>query len=109
MDGRGATFAAELWPREFLSLDVPFRLGDRSPGARNVLDCAGQRLLLPRGAYGAVHILGFAAGGADRERGQAIVCYEDGSAARVDLAFRDWTAMVGGWGSRPSRTPSPAS
>ena len=101
LDGRGATFAAELWPRELLSRDVPFRLGDPSPGVRNVLDCAGQRLPLPRGVYGAVYLLGFAAGGADWEKGQAVVGYADDSSARVDLAFRDWVATVGGWGILP--------
>ncbi|MCL4514717.1 MAG: discoidin domain-containing protein [Firmicutes bacterium] len=98
LDGLGNTLAAELLPAEVNSEGIGFRLGSTADGAKNVVDCLGQTIPLPSGAYYSIYLLGAAAGGKNTESGKLVVNYEDGTSSTKWVSFRDWGARLGGWG-----------
>jgi alpha-mannosidase len=97
-DGRGQSFPAEQIP-DVLSLgSISFRLGPRTPGARNVLAARGQRIPLPDGSFNRVYLLASAIDGDQR----AALTIERGAGAASTVAFnvQEWTGAIGQWNSR---------
>lgn len=86
----GATFPAELAPAassRFATDGVPFLFPPTDTELNNVV-LLGQRLEVPPGRYGAVHLLG----SSDQGNYQAdlTLVYEDGSAETLTLGLSDW-------------------
>jgi len=94
-DGTGWDFPAEELPGSNKSFvynsrngPISFRFGDKSPGAKNCVDCRGQKLQIPPGQYKAIHILGSMHDGTSPVAFQ--LAHEQGLPRTVMLNFSDW-------------------
>lgn len=96
-DGRGQTFAGELWPTQLERDGVHFELG--KAGSLNFVECRGQAITLPKGDFSRVVVLATSING--DQRGDFRV-----RAGKVTtttpLRVADWTQHIGQWDSRLS-------
>ena len=94
-DGSGWDFPAEELPLSgkpfvFNSKDGPvsFRFPHKSTGAKNCVECRGQKIVLPAGQYTAIHILGAMHDGSSAAAFEVV--YKKGLPRTVLLTFSDW-------------------
>jgi glycosyl hydrolase family 2 len=94
-DGTGWDFPAEELPlsnKPFIfnsrSGPVSFRFPDKAAGAKNCVECQGQKIPIPPGSYRAIHILAAMHDGSSPVAFQ--VAYEKGLPRTVMLNFSDW-------------------
>ncbi len=96
-DGRGQSFAGELWPTQLERDGVRFDLG--KVGAPNFVECRGQTIALPKGDFSRIVLLAAAING--DQRGEFRV-----KAGKVTtphpLRIADWAQHIGQWDSRLS-------
>jgi hypothetical protein len=112
-DGKGSSFPAEYFPPDAGEADqscrvypsgykwqqdnqpdgrISFAFADKSPGSKNAVSCKGQKVLIDRGNYHALHIL--AASSSGESTGDLSINYTD----RADTA----TLVVSDWTQKPS-------
>ncbi|BCM93634.1 mannosylglycerate hydrolase [Abditibacteriota bacterium] len=97
-DGRGQTFAGELWPSQLERDGVRFELG--KVGAPNFVECRGQTITLPKGDFSRVVLLATAING--DQRGDFRVQTGSNVATSHPLRIADWAQHIGQWDSRLS-------
>lgn len=109
-DGKGRSFPAEYLPPDAGAADqsckvypsgyewrqdhlpdgrISFQFSDKTPGTKNALACKGQKILVERGAYLALHIAAASIGG--EAAGDLSINYSD-RADTAKLAVSDWTS-----------------
>jgi alpha-mannosidase len=54
---RGMSFPAELIPKEIISEDIHFKMGNTADEEKNVIDCDGQNIALPAGNFNKLYLL----------------------------------------------------
>jgi alpha-mannosidase len=96
LDGSGNTYSADLMPATITSEDVSFSIGLRTDGSNNLVQASGQTITLPSGNNKFLYLLG-AKAGTGTASGVFKVNYSDGYTTTKNLAFTDWTAVIGGW------------
>ncbi|MCL5102556.1 MAG: hypothetical protein M1133_00385 [Armatimonadetes bacterium] len=108
-DGKGSSFPAEHMPPDAGVADeikhvypsgyqsdvqsqpdgrISFSYPDKLPGAKNAIACSGQKALVEKGSYVALHILCASSSGA--AKGDLSLNYNDGSQA-ASIEASDWT------------------
>ena len=98
-DGTGYDFPAEELPdsnSEFIfngAEKVKFRLGEKTDGAKNNVECNKQKIAFAPGNYTKVHILATMHNGGSRQ--PFILNYTNGTSEKVVTGFSDW------WGGNP--------
>ncbi len=97
-DRAGGSYPAELWPAAVTAGGIDFRLGEGTPGAKNMVACAGQTVALPAGSHDRLYLLAASAEG--DQRGTFTVHTGAGTAHATALKVQDWQALVGQWYSR---------
>ena len=97
-DGKGQSFAGELWPTQLERDGVRFELG--KAGASNFVECRGQTVALPKGDYTRVVILATAING--DQRASFGVRAGSKTLEQTPLRIADWSQHVGQWDSRLS-------
>ncbi len=92
-DGRGNSISGDLLPEEVVREGITFAMGRDAAGAKNVVACQGQKILLPAGDWNRLYLLAAAVDG--------------GRWAEFDIDGRtevrwvsDWSEPVGQWDSR---------
>lgn len=96
-DNSGNTISGDLLPDTLVSQMIPFVIGPRTPGAKNVVACNGQTIALPSGPFNRIYILGAAISGPAIAR----FSIEGAPEVRVfDVAMQDYAVPIGQWNSR---------
>lgn len=89
IDGKGYSYAAELWPDTLVSGGVTFALGD--PAAPNAMTCRGDTVTLPQdGSYNRLYLLA-----ASTYKDQLATFYVDGKP--VELYVPNYSGFIGQW------------
>ena len=124
LDGQGAVLPAESFPPDVQGLPVlfsdpknatadaapypsgyyteigssarriAFRYGDKSPGKKNALTCAGQMIPVPAGKYAGLHIAAAAFGGQD-QKAEITLHYKNGTTQKLPMTIGDWNRTPG--------------
>ena len=92
-DGKGNSISGDLLPQEVVREGISFAIGRDADGAKNVVACGGQKLLLPAGGWNRLYLLAAATDG-----GRYATFDIDGRAEERWIS--DWAAPVGQWDSR---------
>ncbi len=88
-DGKGNSFAAELFPETLVCDGIEFRLGERE--LKNGLKCEGDTILLPQnGSYNRLYILAAA-----RKEDTQVSFYVDQTAHRLTVPY--YSGFIGQW------------
>jgi alpha-mannosidase len=83
----GMTIPAELIPKEIVSEDIIFKIGNRTDGQNNMLATYGQKINMPTGEYNKLYILAVAT---EDTRGDVKI----GNQVNP-INFQNWTEYVG--------------
>jgi alpha-mannosidase len=84
---RGLSLPGELIPKEIISEDIHFKMGNTADGENNAVVCDGQKIDLPEGDFNKLYIL---ASAMEDTQGDFIV---DGQPS--GLSIREWTGYTG--------------
>ncbi|RYX84429.1 alpha-mannosidase [bacterium] len=96
-DGKGESFAGELWPANLELNGLHFELG--KVGTPNFVECRGQTIKLPAGDFSRAVLLATSIGG---DQNDEFVVHAPGSAKPQRVRVADWVQHVGQWDSRLS-------
>lgn len=88
-DGKGNSYAAELWPDQISLGDIKFQLG--SPEKNNGLKCKGDTIILPDGKFNKIYLL--AAGARGDVKVEFMV---DGKIQTAVIPY--YSGFIGQWG-----------
>jgi len=112
LDGTGVTLPAEWFPSDAFGLNkgtllypsgyyadiasltaraIGFRYGATAPGQKNVIACAGQVLVVPKGRYTGLHLAGVSTGGQERNL-TLVFTYKDKSTQTITRVVQDIAA-----------------
>lgn len=92
-DGRGNSISGDLLPDKVVREGITFAMGRDRAGARNVVECRGQKIPLPAGGWNRLYLLAAAVDGGRT----AAFSIDD----RVEERWiEDWASPVGQWDSR---------
>ncbi|MBV9022885.1 MAG: alpha-mannosidase [Streptomycetaceae bacterium] len=97
LDGHGWAFPAEQLPSgrtRIAGVPFDFPADDAyGPAGKNFMIAKGQKILLPRGNYALLYLIGAATGGPVDAKGE--VLYADGGTTTVPVRFSDWAQVPG--------------
>lgn len=92
-DGQGNSISGDVLPEAVVREGITFAVGPETPGAKNVVECQGQQILLPAGSWDRLYLLAAAVDGGR----SAQFSIDD----RVeDRWIENWAGSVGQWDSR---------
>ncbi|BCM91864.1 mannosylglycerate hydrolase [Abditibacteriota bacterium] len=94
-DGKGESFAGELWPGTLERNGLHFELG--KIGAPNFVECRGQTIKLPTGNFSRAVLLATSING---DQSGDFVVHAPGLAKPQRVRIADWVQHVGQWDSR---------
>lgn len=92
-DADGATYPAEMINDVVVADGIKFNIGPRQDRARNVVECKGQEIALPKGKFNRLYLLASSIYG-DAED----VFTVDGQGTK--LSIQDWSGYIGSWDNR---------